>query len=278
MTERRVGVVVGVLVALAVVFLAFSVVFLRPMDAFELRASFFTGFNPEVEGWSFGKLPVPSDPIEPNILCYRVVPRGSVGVGSAGGAGMTLRLVHGYNVRDCMRIKGYSVEEIASPHQAPRAPHQAPSTPFSPIPHPFTGQLWRMVSPSGTTSLWHTVMLRSDTFAPSDRDVRSMPFPRVGVPDDPDWAPQGVTLSALRHPVDSVKKAVRAKWNASRSDPLTFLGFRRPAWVQAEWLTLVVAEEGGRAGSGDVIPSLLTVQSGFVRELAKWQRGRGKGE
>jgi hypothetical protein len=288
-SERRVGIVVGVLVSLSVVFLAFSAVFLRPMDAFELRASSFTGFAPKIDGWLFEKRPVSPDPIEPNILCYRVTPRESAGYGGTRQADATLRLVHGYNVRDCMRIKGYSVEEVAASLPATTTKHQALDTlppssvlhPSSLTPHPLPGQLWRMVSPSGTTSLWHTVMLRSDTFAPTDRDVRSMPFPRVGVPDDPDWSPGGITLAGLRHPIANIRKAVRAKWNASRSDLLTFLGFRRPAWVQAEWLTLVVAAEG-RAGISeeDAERSLLAIQSAFVRELTGWQKGRvdGRGE
>jgi hypothetical protein len=302
--DRRMGIVLAILVALTVLFLGLSVLHKRPMDAFELRASSFAGFSPRLEGWSLEKLPVGSDPVEPNILCYSVTPRGATILDSGRRAGMTLRLVHGYNMRDCMRIKGYLVEEMqrrsetgdhrpqtmdrrprttdaglhatvtankarSTKHEAPMTNDQAPSTPS-----PFPGQMWRMVSPAGVTSLWATVMLRADTFEATDRDVCSMPFPRVGIPDDPDWSPGGLTLDGLRHPVANARRVVRAKWNASRSDLLTFLGFRRPAWVQAEWLTLVVAGEAGIGSGGDITAaSLLAVESEFVRELRDWRRG-----
>jgi hypothetical protein len=289
MSDKRVGVVLAVLVSLTVLFLALSVAHRRPMEGFELRASSFSDFAPNMGAWTMERRLVSPDPIEPNILCYSVTPRGSAQIGDGLRGGMILRLVHGYNVRDCMRIKGYRVEEIRAPQAHPpaaensalgtstfdlRTKKQEPNAEYRES-NTF-GQLWRMVSSVGVTSLWATAMLRADTFEATDRDVCSMPFPRVGIPDDPDWSPGGITIEGLRHPLANARRVVRAKWNASRSDLLTFLGFRRPTWVQAEWLTLVVAGEL-EVGSGEDLAaaSLLSVRAAFVRELLAWKRDRG---
>lgn len=278
--DRRVGVLMVILVGLAILFLGLSALHRRPRDAFELNAASFEGFNPGLDGWMLEKRPIGNDPSEPNILCYRVTP---MGMTAGARSPMSLRLVHGYNVRDCMRIKGYAVEEMGSPRTAARGPEPSgfrastssvPGRALSPVPQHSDGQLWRMVSPAGVTSLWATAMLRADTFEATDRDVRSMPFPRAGVPDDPDWSPGGITVEGLRHPAENARKVVRAKWNASRSDWLTFLGLRRPAWVQVEWLTLVVASEG----PGTDATTLKAVQSAFVAQLMAWERGRVEGE
>jgi hypothetical protein len=70
-----------------------------------------------------------------------------------------------------------------------------------------------------------------------------MAFPRVGTPDAASWNPTGLRWSSLRHPIRNTRLFVRAKWNASRCDLLTFLSLRRPAWVTDSYFTLVV--EGG---------------------------------
>jgi hypothetical protein len=104
-------------------------------------------------------------------------------------------------------------------------------------------------------------------------DVRAMRFPRVGVPDDPDWAPMGFTLDSLKHPIAGLRRMIRAKWNASRCDLLTFLGLRAPVWVETEWLTLVVAWESGMPGDPvEATRELLAVQSAFVAALGDWRR------
>ena len=108
---------------------------------------------------------------------------------------------------------------------------------------------------------------------PGNMDVRAMRFPRVGVPDDPDWVPVGFTLDSLRHPIAGLRRMIHAKWNASRCDLLTFLGLRAPVWVETEWLTLVVAWESGMPGDPvEATRELLAAQSAFVAALGDWRR------
>lgn len=79
----------------------------RPWEPFSLTAADFDDFAPSSGQWEIRRVPVSSDPVEPNILAFAMVPRSGTS-----GVPVLARLVHGYNMRDCMRIKGYKVELI----------------------------------------------------------------------------------------------------------------------------------------------------------------------
>jgi hypothetical protein len=105
-------------------------------------------------------------------------------------------------------------------------------------------QVWAVTSQAGDRTIWVTSMLRATDFTLTDVDVRDMAFPRVGTPDAQGWESRGLTLSSLRQPVRNLRIFLRAKWNASRCDVLTFLRLRQPAWASDELLTLVSASRG----------------------------------
>jgi hypothetical protein len=120
-------------------------------------------------------------------------------------------------------------------------------------------------------------MLRAGDYEPTVDDVRSMPFPRVATPDDPRWKPEGLTWASLRHPIREIRTRLRARWNSSRTDVLTFLRLRRPAWASEELLTLVSCsltplEEP--AAEEQWINDLTELQNGFTRSLQAWQRSQ----
>lgn len=247
------------------------------------------GFVPSVPGWSVREVPVPYSPDEPNIAAYEFT-RSSPQSGDPDR--VFVRLVHGYNMRDCMRIKGYQVDlmrdhrpqtldlrpgtvdlrretldlgpeslnhEAGTADTRPEVGTNGPKDrsmvygPGSGVSHDSESgvcslqsgvsflpyQLWRVTSSTGDASLWITTMLRASDFAPTDIDVCSMPFPRVGTPDALDWNPRGLTLRSLLHPIRNFRLFLRAKWNAARCDWRTFLRLRPPAWVNDELLTLV---------------------------------------
>jgi len=239
----------------------------RPFEAFELTNEDFHDFAPAAAGWRVAERPVSTTAIEPNILCHQFTSR-------TNDSAVVARLVHGYNMQDCMRIKGYEVELVAGLNSK-RTSSIEHSTSMANASHstPYT-QTWRLTSPAGDISLWLTTMLRAGDFAPTDVDVRSMAFPRVGTPDDPNWVPRGITLRSLRHPIRNLRRAIRAKWNKSRCDPLTFLGLKQPAWADENLLTLVTAgpprsdAAAARATAGDAA----IVHAHMLRQLQAWRR------
>jgi hypothetical protein len=142
-------------------------------------------------------------------------------------------------------------------------------------------QVWRLTSSSGQASLWVTAMIRAGDFGETDADVRSMPFPRIGIPDDPRWAPRGLTWRSLRHPIRNFRQFLRAKWNNSRCDLATFLGLRQPAWANDELLTLVAAWTGPSVERGEepyVTGRVLAAADFLYGELKKWRRAREREE
>ncbi len=214
----------------------------RAFAPFKLTGESFVEFSPTAPGWSVERLPVNPDPVEPNIIAMLVRPRG----GNSSGAPVLVRLVHGYNMVDCMRIKGETVASLLDTRADAAPPIAAARALAQALPH-LRGadgatrrvQLWRLESSAARVSLWATSMLRAGDFSETDVDTRAMPFPRVDVPDNPGWFPQGLTWRSLRHPIANGRLFLRAKWNASRADLLTFLGLRQPAWASDELLTLV---------------------------------------
>jgi hypothetical protein len=242
--ETAIATVLVVCVALVVFWELMSSHSRREQEAFTFTAESFADFTLASPAWSVQPIPVAPDPLEPNILAYAVTPRGD----ATGARAVLLRLVHGYNMVDCMRIKGESVELLADSRNTREAEGgglisevRDPNSALDPrpLPLPPNRQLWRLTSPNGRVGIWASAMLAATDFQPTSRDTRSMPFPRVGTPDNPDWFPQGLTWKSLRHPIRNGHLFLRAKWNSSRADLLTFLGLRQPAWASDEVLTLV---------------------------------------
>jgi hypothetical protein len=193
----------------------------RPFGPFDLTAADFRGFQPALKGWASRMVPVSTnDPVEPNIVALEVQRAGRTSL---------VRLVHGYNMPTCMRIKSYGVALI--PEGPPDPARRALRDPV---------QVWRLTAPNGEVSIWATTMLRAGDFAALDEDIRSMAFPRIDGPEDPHWIPRGITRETLRHPLASFKAWFRARWNSSRTDWLTFLRLRQPAWASEERLSFVV--------------------------------------
>lgn len=248
----------------------------RPFELFRLTAEDFKGFSPVVDGWAIQGVPVGFSPAEPNIVAFRL--RKSVD----SKVPLSVRLVHGYNMCDCMRIKGYNVEQIEVRSQKSEVSGQTAdrsrktgdsnqttviSDQYSLLRQGYGGQagfrsqpslqIWRVTSGAGDVSIWVTSMLKAGDFSFTDVDVRSMPFPRVGVPDDPGWIPRGLTLASMRHPVQNFRQFLRAKWNNSRCDLMVFLGLKTPAWASNELLTLVSACDlsSGDPGKDELVTS-----------------------
>jgi len=240
--DRRSGKIVPlVLIACMIVVAFWEVMSNRSRDlfqAFDLTAADFKGFSPAGPGWLVTGAQVASTPNEPNIISFRMTARGE-GQGSA--VPVLVRVVHGYNMHDCMRIKGYKVEIMED--RRPAAGAETGTLPSSVTGPAGRLQVWRLTSGAGDVSIWVTSVLRAGDFNPTDVDVRSLPFPRIGIPDDPNWIPRGLTLSSLRHPVQNFRLLLRAKWNNSRCDIATFLKLKTPAWVNNELLTLVACSD-----------------------------------
>jgi hypothetical protein len=268
----------------------------RPFGPFELTASEFQDFLPRSDQWDIRSLPVETTQLEPNIVMFRLRRRSLNGRRNTPNADtpalpysdtpirrsahtVWVRLVHGYNMCDCMRIKGYTVELLADTRGSGRngetretALSQQPNNPTTQQLPPNL-QVWRLTSGAGDVSVWATSMLRAGDFRKTAVDVRSMAFPRVGVPDDPGWVPRGFTLKGLRHPIRNLRLYLRAKWNSARCDVATFLRLRQPAWASEDMLTLVGTSHYGlqpdelsQAGR-EVVAAL----SFLHHELAAWR-------
>ena len=264
--EVRVAILLVACVALAAFWEVMSTRSRRPFQPFELTTADFETFQPASETWRIERLPVNPDPVEPNILILRSAPQRSAPP-ALRHAPLIVRLVHGYNMPDCMRIKHFNVELIADTREGNL------DTSSSPLPY----QAWRLTSRHGEVSIWTTTMLRAGDFAATDIDTRSMAFPRIGIPDHPGWFPRGLSLSSLRHPIGNLRIFLRAKWNSSRCDPLTFLGLRQPAWASDELLTLVSTHIGPSIAADDesaALRQVLTVHRFMHDQLLEWRGDR----
>ncbi len=231
----------------------------RPFQPFDLTAGDFGDFVPQTDAWIVQRLPLPDDPVEPNILMYefrpvstsfplRDVAPSRETAGFLASRSYYVRLVHGYDMVDCMRIKGFQVEALARPvaessvgdevsglrASAPLREASGTSLSGGPV------QFWLLTSGTGTRYPMLTSMVRAGDFSETGIDTRTMPFPKAATPDNPGWFPQGMTWRSLRHPVRNFRTFLRSQWNASRNDVATFLKLRQPAWASAELLTIVV--------------------------------------
>lgn len=267
--------VVAVMLLLCVVVVAFWEIMSsrsrRPLEAFAITTEDFSDFEPGAPGWSVKRLSVDPDPIEPNILAFSV--RKAAPAGDRPAGTVLVRLVHGYNMPECMRIKGYTCELIEDTRRDEIRGEKAALTAL--LDTPRRVQVWRLVSASGDVSLWVTSMLRVEDFAETSVDVRSMAFPRVGTPDEPRWFPRGLSLESFKHPLRNLTLFLRARWNASRADLGTFLGLERPAWASREWLTLVAATVGAPREPPEQAAAakhVLDAHGFMYAQLVEWRR------
>lgn len=264
-------VMAGVLLAAAILVAAWEVMAWRsrrPQDPMGMEERF-AGFSPGLSGWYAEELESPSDPLQLNIVSYSL--RKSYPSSAEERAPVLVRLVHGYNMRDCMRIKGYEVALLLDG----RADAEDNRLRRGGLPT----QVWQLTDPVGETSIWVTTMLEGTAFGATDTDVRAMPFPRVGTPDAVGWAPQGVSWESLRHPIRGLRRFLWSRWNAARCDWLTFLRLRKPAWASGELLTLVsfgsLPRDAGPESRARATAHVSAAHAGFHRHLLSWAAASG---
>ncbi len=249
-----------------------------PFCRFNLTEESFKGFSPSTNGWIFQSVPINSSPSEPNILAFTAIPTSNQHPYShtlaQSNSPVHIRLVHGYNMPDCMRIKGYKVELIEDRRSELRRQKSDVSC-WSELGVNGRIQIWRLTSCSGDVSIWVTSMIRASDLSPTDVDIRSMLFPRVGVPDEPGWFPRGFSWSSLKNPLSKLRLFMRAKWNASRCDIATFLRLKTPAWANNEYLTLVTAYTDTSVKlheESQIITQVASVQMFMLSGLRFWSK------
>jgi hypothetical protein len=238
----------------------------RPLAPFQLTAADFGDFRPTDEGWSAEALPVNYSSTEPCILSYRLRR-----AGPDARRPVVVRLIHGYNMPDCMRFKGYGVE-LLSDHR--RLPGPDRSVAGSGASDGRRLQVWRLTSDLGEVSVWVTSMIRTGDFGETDVDTRSMAFPRISTPDPPGWLPEGLTWRSLRHPVANFRQFLRTKWNNAHCDLWAFLRLRRAAWASDDLLTLVAASGGGPVPRGEEPEAVRHVEAAHAflwNQLRAWR-------
>ena len=221
----------------------------RPFSPFAMTRETFRDFSPQSPDWSFTAIRSEDDDrTAPNLVSYMAA--------SPRGGQVVVRLVHGYNMPMCMKIKGYTVE-LLEDGSARR-----------------TDQLWRLTSETGDAAVWVTAMLRAGDFARADVDIRSMAFPRIASRDDPSWVPRGISFESLKHPVESIRVLFRAKWNNSRCDLPTFLKLRQPAWADETVLSLVAYSYGvsvPRGGEAAAAARIRAARDAVLDGLIAWR-------
>ncbi len=241
-------------VALIVAWEAAALIARRGSEPLSVTADDFKGALPRMDGVRVRRLPLGRDPLQPNVAAFRLQPLDA----AEGDASYVARLVHGYNVVDCMRIKHFDATLLHDTRECVLTGRADASG------LPVGVQVWEF-SKDGRRQVWLVAMLGGADLGWSAVDTRTMAFPRVGTPDAASWNPTGLTWSSLRHPIRNLKLFLRAKWNASRCDWLTFLSLRRPAWVTDAYFTLVIEAGHDRSQpllhAREVAPWLLQLQS-----------------
>ncbi len=234
----------------------------RALDAFKLSNDAFVGFEQSDKSkYIIKSVPVVTTVMEPNVAAFMIKPREQ-----ENDSIVLTRLVHGYNMCDCMKIKGYTVDLLADTRRG----HESVTNNL-----PKQLQIWRLTSSSGGISIWVTSMLRSGDFSALAIDVRSMVFPRVGMEEDPSWVPRGLTWSSLKHPITNTKMMLQAKWNNSRCDIWTFLRLKQPSWASEDMLTLVSAYRGSaftKEKEPAVMMNVVAAHVAIMNELKIWRK------
>ncbi len=264
----------------------------RSFGGYDLTAREVVGFQSTIPGWTVRKVPMDlENSTDPNILGMELSRKESL---PGQGPRFFVRLVHGYNMPMCMKIKYYTVEKLLDHGVRPVSDPKLQSafrvggqraegggqtidlrllntslTTTLPV------QLWRLTSSAGTVSLWATTMIRSGDFAVTPEDISSMAFPRVETPEDPNWVPRGLALEDLKHPAASFQRWWHGRWDGARWDVLTFLRLRPPTHGSEELLSYVtrsVAPDVKPENETEVIRDLLNTHVAILKELQKWRK------
>jgi hypothetical protein len=116
-------------------------------------------------------------------------------------------------------------------------------------------------------------MIQSDDFSPTEDDICSMAFPRIDIPDDPNWVPRGLAWDDLRHPEAAFMRWFRSRWDGARWDVLTFLRLRRPVRTSEELLSYVTLIEVVAENNTNAIDirELLEAHGTMLKELQGWR-------
>jgi hypothetical protein len=273
-TSRGERLVAAVLIALVVLVAFWEIMSNRsndPRKPYELTSEDFADFVPESDAWHIESIHIDPDPIEPNIVAFVMTPRGAGR--TASDLRVVLRLVHGYNMVDCMREKGYSVDLLADTREQEPNPGRIQLS----MQEGKLLQVWRLTSTSKDSSLCITSMLRDGDFGETVVDTRSMAFPRIGIPDNPGWFPQGLSWRSLKRPIHNGRLFLRAKWNSSRMDVMTFLRLKQPAWASDDMVTLVGQGQPGVARRGrerEEAQHILAAHTVMYRQLFVWRQSQ----
>lgn len=233
----------------------------------------FRGFLPSSEEWDARLVYAKKTPTEPTITAYELRPAAKAGHESMLSAPVLVRIVHGYNMVDCMRIKQYQVDLLRENLEELKSisREELSNLPYPPM------QIWKLKNPEDTERVWISSMLHASDFSGSTTDTRSMSFPRVGTPDDPAYAPTGLRWSSFRHPIRNFLRFIRSRWNASRTDLLTFLRLRQPAWASDVLLTMVSEYRGQDAEnrtSEEMMQHVLSAHRAFYQALYEFGQSR----
>lgn len=223
---------------------------LRPYAEYRIRIESFAGFQWDRRAWKITDITVASDdPTAPTMLSFAVESREWPPA--------ILRLTHGYNMPECMEIKGYQTQLVGDQRAVGGC------------------QLWQIVSDVQVTSVWTTAMISSSDLSITGLDTREMPFPRVLSGENAKWVPRGITWGSLRHPIRGLKAFLADRWNASRSDLGTFLKLRQPAMASDEILTAVInmnlpakSDDSTRTAA---LKHIISVNAAFLEELQIWR-------
>ena len=230
----------------------------REYAPFEVTERQFSGFVPIGPRWRFDRVPIRYQPLEPNIMAFQAnMIRSAEDPRPLPPGGVSLRVVHGYNLVDCMRIKGYAVQLKME------ARSEKNKQPF---------QVWQVVSSMGDRTIWVSTIVKAEDLQPTSTDVRDMAFPRVGTPDALGSEVKGVSWESLKHPIQGLRFFLQARWNASRCDWKTFLRLRKPAWASDELLTVITMSTAAWSKLDDavVVRNLLEVHNDLLRSLEAW--------
>jgi hypothetical protein len=220
----------------------------RHENTYALQPDNFSDFRPVIFGTTMN---VASNMIfDPTAL-----PLVSFRMETSSGHQVLSRLVHGYNMHDCMILKHYDVELLSNALETRNS------------------QTWKLISQTGDVSIWVTTILNSDHLTPTSKDVRSMPFPRVSTLDDLGWNMSGIDRQFLSNPVDNTRKMMIRKWSDSRGDPVVFLKLKPPPFGHSELLTYHTSM---LANQGEDLEPLIkeaeSIHAAFLTELKRFEK------
>ncbi len=272
--ERWVAALLLVCVGLVTFWLFAAKQAARGFSPLRLGSEDFAAFTFSDPAWQARVVFVKSTPIEPTITAYELRPVHPAGatVDPGRGAPILVRFVHGYNMVDCMRIKQFDVKLLGDDRAHWRDTGRARDPGEGP---PM--QVWRLTEPRGPGRVWVSSMLLASNFSGTTVDTRDMAFPRIGVPDDPAYVPTGLKWSSFRHPIRNLRYFLRARWNASRTDILTFLRLRQPAWASDVMITMVSEYRGHDAPDrtdAEMMPQVVAAHQAMYRELRRFAQAR----